>query len=113
MTDTYDNAVANHGASLIVEVGLIDDTDTELDNTTIYARQSVSWTTAGGDSAAGVIRPTADIVFNVPAGVTVAGIRFYNSGGDILGEGSVTNETYANDGEFKIVATSTGILHNV
>lgn len=111
MNETYRNAIATHGASLVTHIGLLDETGTELTGgDPAYARQPVTWTTA----ADGVIRPDSDLVFNVPAGTTVAswsGFSALTAGTDYDGP-SLTNETFANQGEYTLNAAGTGILHN-
>lgn len=109
MTEGYRNALATHGASLVTHIGLVNGSGVELTGGS-YARKAVTWTAASG----GTVRPTADLVFNVPAGATVAGWRGFSaaSGGTNYGGADLTQETYTNAGEYKLLAASTGILHN-
>lgn len=108
MTEGYRNALATHGASLITHIGLVNGSGTELSGGS-YARKAVTWGTASG----GTVRPTADLTFNVPAGATVAGWRGFSaaSGGTNYGGADLTQETYTNAGEYKLLAASTGISH--
>lgn len=107
MTEGYRNAIANHGASIITHIGLVDSAGVELAGGD-YSRKAVTWTTAPTAGTAGLVRPTADLLFNVPAG-TVGGWRGYSaltSGTNYGGEDFAVadQETYANPGEFKLLA---------
>jgi len=111
MSDGYRNAIADHGASLISHIGLIDELGTELTGgDPAYARQAVTWTSASD----GTIRPNADLTFDVPADTTVAGWRGYSAltEGTNYGGKALTNETFASQGEYKLLSASTGILHS-
>ena len=109
MDTNYRNAIADHGAGLIPYIGLIDETGTEISGGS-YARKAITWTTASG----GTIRPNADLVFDIPAGVTVAGWSGYSAltGGTDYGGEDLTNEAFTNAGQYKLLASGTGILHN-
>ena len=109
MLDAYLNATADHGASLITHLGLVDETGTELTGGT-YARQAVSWTS----SAAGLVRPTADETFDVPAATTVGGWRGYSAltAGTNYGGADLTNEAYTDAGTYVLEAASTAIDHD-
>jgi len=108
MTEGYRNAIANHGGGLITHIGLVNGSDVELSGGT-YARKAVTWVTA----ANGVIRPNADLSFDVPAGATVAGWRGFSAltSGTNYGGESLTEETFAGAGQYKLLASGTGILH--
>lgn len=108
MTEGYRNALATHGASLVTHIGLVNGSGVELTGGT-YSRKAVTWTAASG----GTVRPNADLVFDVPAGATVAGWRGFSaaSGGTNYGGADLTQETYTNAGEYKLLAASTGISH--
>ncbi len=111
METAYLNAIATEGRTLITHIGLVNATGTELTGgSPAYARQAVTWTTASG----GVIRPTANLTFNIPAGATVGGWRGYSAstGGTNYGGDDLTNETYAGQGEYTLLAASTGITHS-
>jgi hypothetical protein len=108
MTEGYRNAIAGHGGSLIKYIGLVNGSGVELSGGT-YARKAVTWTTA----ADGVIRPTADLVFDVPAGATVAGWRAYSAAtaGTNYGGAALPEETFNGAGQYRLLAANTGILH--
>lgn len=111
MNVTYRNAIADHGGSLITHIALIDDTGTELSGgSPAYARKAVTWTAASN----GMVRPTADLTFNIPAGATVAGWKGYSAvtGGTDYDGAALTNESFASQGEYTLLAASTGIGHN-
>lgn len=105
----YLDALAAEGDSLIGFVGLVDETGTELTGGS-YTRKAVTWTAPSG----GLIRPTADLVFDVPAGTTVGGWRGYSlvSGGTDFGGANVTQEVFAGAGQYTLLAASTSIDHN-
>jgi len=110
MTEAYRNAIADYGASLITYIGLVDETGTELSGgDPAYARQPVTWTAASD----GIIRPSADLTFDVPAGTTVGGWRGYSAltGGTDYGGADLTQETFTNQGTYTLLAAQTGIRH--
>jgi len=111
MEDVYLNAIADHGASLITHIGLVDENGTELTGgNPAYARKAVTWTSASG----GTIRPDADLTFDIPEGTTVGGWRGYSASteGTDYGGKALTQETFASQGEYKLLSASTGILHS-
>lgn len=116
MNTAYLNAIANHGASQITHIGLVNQDGEEIEGGD-YARQEVYWS----DASDGTVRPygnadlTEDIVFEVPEGATVAGWRGYDdasSGTNYGGADFDEAETYSNDGQFQLVGDDSGILHN-
>ena len=109
MTEGYRNAIATHGGSLITHLGLVNDSGVELTGGS-YARKAVTWTTADD----GVIRPTADLTFDIPAGVKVKGWCGCTAltGGTNYGGEDVPEEIYNGAGQYKLLAANTGILHN-
>lgn len=111
MEVAYRNAIADHGASLITHIGLVDETGTEITGgSPAYARQAVSWTSA----SSGSISPTADLTFDIPASTTVGGWRGYSAstGGTDYGGEDLTQETFASQGEYVLQAAGTAINHN-
>lgn len=114
MEEVYRNAIADHGASLITHIGLVDETGTELTGgDPAYARQAVTWT----DASDGTIRPTADLTFDIPEDTTVGGWRGYNqldpgAGSVNYGGKALTQETYTNQGTYNLLSAETGILHS-
>jgi hypothetical protein len=113
MNSTYRNAIADHGASLITHIGLVDDDGDELSGGS-YARIQLTGGTAWTGASGGTIRPGGDLVFNVPASTTVAGWRgFDGSGGGAVNYGgqALTEEPFVEAGEYRLLAASTGILH--
>jgi len=111
MTVGYRNSIATSGGALITHIGLVNASGTELSGgTPAYARKAITW----GAAALGIIRPSADLTFDIPAGVTVAGWRGYSAataGTDYGGE-ALTNEAFAGQGQYKLLAASTGISHS-
>lgn len=108
MNTAYRNAIANHGAGLIKYIGLVNGSGVELSGGS-YSRQAITWTTADD----GTIRPTADLVFEIPAGSTVAGWRGFSAStsGTNYGGEDLTAEVYNGAGQYKLIASGTGILH--
>lgn len=110
MSEAYRNAIANHGASLITYIGLVDDMGVELSGgNPAYARKAVAWEFASG----GTIRPTADLVFDVPPGKIVGGWRSYSAvaAGTDYGGRALTQESFTGQGQYKLLKDNTGIKH--
>lgn len=108
MSEGYRNAIATHGASLIKHIGLVDQNGTELSGGG-YARKAVTWTTAAG----GIIRPNADLEFDVAQGKKVKGWRGFSAltaGTDYGGE-ALTEVTFEVAGKYRLLAANTGIKH--
>ena len=107
MSEGYRNAIADAGGELISHIGLVDDVGTEISGGS-YARQAVTWTSASG----GTIRPNADLTFDVPA-CTVGGWRGFSASSEGTNHGGedLTEEVFAAAGQYKLLATSTGIKH--
>lgn len=108
MNSSYLNHIANQGATLLTKIGLKDASGNELSGgNPAYARQSVTWTQA----VDGVIRPTGDISFNIPAGKTVASWFVADNADTVHGSGTLTQETFNNQGEYVLLAATSGITH--
>lgn len=103
MNSSFHNALAAYGAGLITHIGLMDDTGTEITGGG-YARKPITW--AG---AAAVKSPSANLIFNIPAGATVAEWRGFTAltGGTDYGGAPVTPKVYANAGTYELLAAST------
>lgn len=115
MTDGYRDAIANHGASLITHIGLVDNTATELSGgDPAYARLAVPWTTAP-TSGVGIVRPSADLMFDIPAAANVSGWRGYSAvtAGTNYGGKALDREEFAKQGQYRLQAVLTGILHTI
>jgi hypothetical protein len=111
MTTDYLNAIANAGKAVITHIGLVNGSGTELSGgSPAYARKAVTWTSASN----GLIRPSGDLTFDIPAGGVVAGWRGYSAstGGTNYGGQALTQETFAAQGQYKLLAASTGITHS-
>jgi hypothetical protein len=110
MTEGYRNAIATHGGTLITHIGLVDETGTELTGgAPAYARKAVTWASASG----GTIRPNANLEFDIPASTTVGGWRGFSAleAGTNYGGKALTNEVFASQGTYTLLAASTGINH--
>lgn len=111
MATSYLNAIATSGGALITHIGLVDETGTEITGgTPAYARQAVTWTAATN----GLVRPTVDLLFNIPSGKTVAGWRGFTAvtAGTNHGGADLTDEVYSSQGTYTLLAASTGIDHD-
>ena len=69
-----------------------------------YARKALSWAPGTVDGTV-----TATAVFDVPAGVTVAGAGLYTAttGGTYLDGGTVTSQAFATQGTYTLTLTFT------
>lgn len=111
MNNTYLNAIALHGASLITHIGLVNELDAEISGgDPAYARLAVTWTDTDG-----LIRPNANLVFDIPAGVTVGGWQGYSAvtAGTAYGIVDLTNVEFSIQGTYTLQASGTGINHQV
>lgn len=109
MNNSYLNALASQGASLITHIGLVNGSGVELSSGS-YARQPVTWSAPSN----GDIAPVSNLVFNITAGDVVAGWRGYSAltGGTDYGGATVTTRTYTNNGTYTLQAASTSINHD-
>jgi len=74
-----------------------------------YARKAVAWDAASG----GVKGVNGDIVFDVPAGSTVAWISLWNTAGTVrYGKKQVTSEVFGAQGTYTVLDASTIDLNN-
>ena len=109
MSETFRNLLSDHAATILTHIGLVDGTGTEISGgNPAYARKAVEWTEAEDGS----ISPTLDLVFDIPAGKTVAGWRAYSagSGGPDYGGASFENqEVYSGQGNYRLLASQTAI----
>jgi hypothetical protein len=109
MTSAYLNLTAQAGGTAITHIGLVNASDVEISGGS-YARKAVTWTTA----SAGLIRPTADLVFDIPSGVTVGGWKGFSAStsGTDYGGADLTDQVFASAGTYTLLAASTAIDHN-
>jgi hypothetical protein len=110
MLAAYHNALRTAGKAAITHIGLVNASGTELSGgSPAYARIAETW----ADGADGVMNLAANRTFNVPAGVTVGGWRGYSasSGGTNYGGQNLTQEAFAAQGTYTLLAASTSITH--
>ena len=107
MNTAYLNEIADHGAGIISEIGLVDDEGNEITGGS-YARQTATWNSATD----GDIYLSEDLTFEVPGGTTVGGWRAYSDTDVEYGGKDLTNETFSNDGRYTLIASETAIQHN-
>lgn len=109
MSEAFRNLLSDYAAAILTHIGLVDETGTEIQGgDPAYARKPVEWTAA----ADGLIRPTLDLVFDVPANTTVAGWRAYSAlagGADYGGGEFAAPEVYSGQGNYRLLAAQTGI----
>lgn len=111
MLTPYLNAIRDEGKTLVTHIGLVDDVGAELSGgSPAYARLALTWV----DDGTGIMRPNADLTFNIPASTTVAGWRGYSAltAGTDFGGADLTPEVYAAQGEYILLAASSGIVHS-
>ena len=111
MLAVYLNELRDHGETLITHLGLVDETGTEITGgSPAYARLAVTWV----DDGDGVMRPSADLTFDIPASTSVAGWRGYSAltAGTNYGGAALTQEDFAAQGQYKLLAATTGIVHS-
>lgn len=108
MNSDYLNAAANGGAAAVTHIGLVDTNGDEVTGGS-YERKAVSWSSA----VAGVVRPSGNLVFTIPAGQTVAGWRGYSaaSAGTDYGGADLTPENFTGQGTYTLLAAQTAINH--
>lgn len=106
MTAAFLNVCADAGGDAIAYIGLVDDQGDEITGGS-YARKAVTWTAASN----GLIRPTTDLVFDIPSGATVAGWRGYSAStsGTNYGGADLTTQAFATAGTYTLLAASTSI----
>lgn len=103
MDSNFHTALAAHGAGLITHIGLVNGSGVEISGGG-YARLPVTW--AG---AAGVRSLDDDMVFDIPAGATVAGWRGFTAltAGTNYGGAALTPASFTNAGTYTLLAAST------
>ena len=110
MLAAYHNALRDQGKTLITHIGLVNNVGTELSGgSPAYARLAVTWNNDGD----GVMRPSANLEFNAPASSNVAGWRGFSAltVGTNYGGQALTQENFANQGTYTLLAASTSITH--
>jgi hypothetical protein len=108
MNTTFLDAMATQADVLITHIALFGDGSEVTGGSPAYARKAVTWTAPAGD---GLIRPNANLVFDIPAAGKVDEWRGFSasSGGTDYGGAVLTEETFAGQGTYTLLAASTGI----
>lgn len=103
MNATFLNLVADAGGAAITHIGLVNALGNEVGD----ARKSVSWTSASN----GLIRPTANLTFDMDEGDDVAGWRGYSAltGGTDFDGHDLDPVSFSNPGNYTLQASTTGI----
>lgn len=110
MNAAFLDAMALQADVLITHIALFDGATEITGGSPAYARKAVTWTAP----SAGLIRPTANLVFDIPAGADVTEWRGFSasSGGTDYGGADLTDEAFAAQGTYTLLAASTGIDFN-
>jgi hypothetical protein len=116
MANDYDTTARNVGVDAIAALGLrlalhtadpggANSASNEVTGgSPAYARKAVAWNAASSGSAA----PTGNVVFDVPAGTTVAYVSCWNTAGTVrYWKKSVTSEVFGAQGTYTVLAAST------
>lgn len=113
VTQAYLDLTLVDPATTITHIGLIDDQGDELTGGS-YARLAVTWAAPATADGGRVIRPTADLPFDVPASTTVAGWRGYSAStsGTNYGGADLDEEEFNAAGQYVLEAAGTGYRHN-
>jgi len=104
----YDNAknlMLDELALTLTHVALLDETETEISGgDPAYERQEINWNSAEDGEITASNEPT----FDVPEGVTVAYVAFYDSltEGEEYAMHDVTNESYGGQGTYTVTSAS-------
>jgi hypothetical protein len=112
MNGAYLDLIANAGKAAITHIALFDGGAEISGGSPAYARKAVTWT--GPTAGDGLIRPNADLDFDIPAGADVTGWRGFTAltgGTDYDGE-TLTTESFAAQGVYTLLAAATGIDHD-
>lgn len=112
MGRAYLAVLAEAGAQAVRYLGLVDEAGRELTGgVPAYARQATVWQI----SRDGLLQPAEDLIFQVPAGYTVAGWRGFDAptAGTNYGGADLTPEAFAGQGQYRLLAEQTGIQHGV
>lgn len=107
MNTAFLNALATEADALITHIALFGNGSEVTGGSPAYARKAVTWTAPSN----GLIRPDADLVFDIPAGGVVDEWRGFTAltGGTDYGGAVLTEETFAGQGTYTLTAASTGI----
>lgn len=107
MNTAFLDAMALQADALITHIALFGNGSEVTGGSPAYARKAVTWTAPSG----GLIRPNADLVFDIPAAGVVDEWRGFtaSSGGTDYGGDVLTEETFAAQGTYTLLAASTGI----
>lgn len=90
--------------------GAADTADNEVTGgSPAYARKAVAWNAAGTPTP-GAITPTGNVIFDVPASTTISWVSGWNSAGTVrYFKKDVTNEVFAAQGTYTVLAASTSL----
>ena len=107
MNTAFLNAMATQADVLVSHIALFGNGTEVTGGTPAYARKAVTWTAPSN----GLTRPNADLVFDIPAGGIVDEWRGFSavSGGTDYGGELLTEETFAGQGTYTLLAATTGI----
>jgi hypothetical protein len=106
MNAAFKTALAAYGSGLITHIGLFNGATEITGGSPAYARKAVTWTGSGA-----VRSPSANLVFDVPAGATVTNWRGFTAltGGTDYEGAALTSTAFSNQGTYTLLAASTNI----
>lgn len=106
MNAAFNTALAAYGAGLITHIALFNGATEITGGSPAYARKAVTWTGSGA-----VRSPSANLVFDIPAGATVTNWRGFTAltGGTDYEGAALTSTPFSNQGTYTLLAASTNI----
>jgi hypothetical protein len=106
MNAAFNTALAAYGSGLITHIALFNGATEITGGSPAYARKAVTWAGSGA-----VRSPSANLVFDVPAGATVTNWRGFTAltGGTDYEGATLTSTTFSNQGTYTLLAASTNI----
>lgn len=107
MNTAFLNAMATQADVLITHIALFGNGTEVTGGSPAYARKATNWSAPSN----GLTRPATDLVFDIPAGGIVDEWRGFSAitGGTDYGGEVLTEETFAGQGTYTLLAASTGI----
>ncbi len=106
VTNEYLNEICDHMITKITHIDLMNSSTAQIERKAATFERTTD----------GVIRPDADITFDVSAGSTVASWKAFHVNGESTvdyGGNTLVNEIYAGAGEYKLLKDDTGMKHEV
>ena len=112
LTNTVKNEVLNYIASRVTYIGLVGSDDNEISGgDPAYERKPIAW----NSPSEGAMTATGSITFDVPFGVTVTKVRFFNhpTTDETTGEYKVNDEVFGGQATYEIETAVIDLNHSV